>query len=440
MGLSRRCLVLLSICLAGAVTAQCPGRPRGDGRCGPEFGNSACSPGECCSQYGWCGTTPAHCRNDVCRGGSVTERPTRAPAAPERVDSPAVRPEGQEPASITTRLSVSRMTDAQWLAYREAMRRIMEGGTGSTYNQIAEDHGVPRFFCPHLTPAFLPWHRRYIARMEEALGMPIPYWDWMRDPFPSAFSAPTYVDASGTRRRNPLLGAPMNNGVMTTRRSSININRDSLAATVRLAMQEDDFDEFTEYLEFAHNSLHGAVSLASYDPIFWSHHAFVDRVWWQWQQAHPRARYPSRATGSLRDSLGRFPGSSLIDDFSGWTRGRITDGRNAASSAVGNLRARPELFLFIRNLPTTDHAALITVTSFNVTLGTAYNFGMKDTGMKGQFVAPLLMTKRYLYLSGKERHSLQDIEAGTAVTGFDPDLQVPVELPGLNVTFQWKIV
>lgn len=60
--------------------------------------------------------------------------------------------------------------------------------------------------------------------------------------------------------------------------------------------------------------------------------------------------------------------------------------------------------------------------------------------MKGQFVAPLLMTKRYLYLSGKERHSLQDIEAGTAVTGFDPDLQVPVELPGLNVTFQWKIV
>lgn len=186
----------------------------------------------------------------------------------------------------------------------------------------------------------------------------------------------------------------------------------------------------------------------------------MDRVWWQWQQAHPRARYPSRATGSLRDSLGRFPGSSLIDDFSGWTRGRITDGRNAASSAVGNLRARPELFLFIRNLPTTDHAALITVTSFNVTLGTAYNFGMKvrtgqprvghvdrgensvvqDTGMKGQFVAPLLMTKRYLYLSGKERHSLQDIEAGTAVTGFDPDLQVPVELPGLNVTFQWKIV
>lgn len=84
----------------------------------------------------------------------------------------------------------------------------------------------------------------------------------MRDPFPSAFSAPTYVDASGTRRRNPLLGAPMNNGVMTTRRSSININRDSLAATVRLAMQEDDFDEFTEYLEFAHNSLHGAVRVA----------------------------------------------------------------------------------------------------------------------------------------------------------------------------------
>ncbi|OUM62882.1 carbohydrate-binding module family 18 protein, partial [Piromyces sp. E2] len=31
------------------------------GRCGPEFGNTRCDPGYCCSQYGYCGTTKDHC-------------------------------------------------------------------------------------------------------------------------------------------------------------------------------------------------------------------------------------------------------------------------------------------------------------------------------------------------------------------------------------------
>ncbi|OUM59331.1 carbohydrate-binding module family 18 protein, partial [Piromyces sp. E2] len=33
------------------------------GRCGPDFSNSKCDQGYCCSQYGYCGTSKDHCGN-----------------------------------------------------------------------------------------------------------------------------------------------------------------------------------------------------------------------------------------------------------------------------------------------------------------------------------------------------------------------------------------
>ncbi|KAF2130745.1 carbohydrate-binding module family 18 protein [Dothidotthia symphoricarpi CBS 119687] len=36
------------------------------GNCGPQNGNAVCATGECCSQYGWCGTTVDHCDSATC--------------------------------------------------------------------------------------------------------------------------------------------------------------------------------------------------------------------------------------------------------------------------------------------------------------------------------------------------------------------------------------
>ncbi|KAF2749026.1 carbohydrate-binding module family 18 protein [Sporormia fimetaria CBS 119925] len=43
---------IISALALGSVNAQ---------NCGPQYGNQRCAPGLCCSQYGWCDTTPAHC-------------------------------------------------------------------------------------------------------------------------------------------------------------------------------------------------------------------------------------------------------------------------------------------------------------------------------------------------------------------------------------------
>lgn len=46
----------------GTTVAHCDGNPHSGGTCGGgNPGNGVCASGECCSQYGWCGMTAAHC-------------------------------------------------------------------------------------------------------------------------------------------------------------------------------------------------------------------------------------------------------------------------------------------------------------------------------------------------------------------------------------------
>ncbi|KAL5119478.1 hypothetical protein ACEQ8H_002543 [Pleosporales sp. CAS-2024a] len=58
-----------------------------DGTCGPANGNTVCDPnstiytGSCCSQYGWCGNTPAHCGTGCLSGCTSSSQPTSVQAA-----------------------------------------------------------------------------------------------------------------------------------------------------------------------------------------------------------------------------------------------------------------------------------------------------------------------------------------------------------------------
>ena len=58
-----------------------------DGKCGPDNGDLLCDPkstvytGTCCSQYGWCGNTPAHCGNGCVSGCSNTVEGASSPTS-----------------------------------------------------------------------------------------------------------------------------------------------------------------------------------------------------------------------------------------------------------------------------------------------------------------------------------------------------------------------
>ncbi|KAF2873211.1 hypothetical protein BDV95DRAFT_569118 [Massariosphaeria phaeospora] len=70
--------------------------------CGPKFQNTVCAQGKCCSQYGWCDNTPAHCDPANCLkqfsgagsscGGATTTLKTSTTKPPTST-FPAVVPE-----------------------------------------------------------------------------------------------------------------------------------------------------------------------------------------------------------------------------------------------------------------------------------------------------------------------------------------------------------
>ena len=63
-----------------------------------------------------------------------------------------------------------------------------------------------------------------------------------------------------------------------------------------------------ELLKSIHNSGHnwvsgsmGSILNAPCDPVFWMHHAEIDRLWWVWQQAHAGQNPPLAGAAATMD-------------------------------------------------------------------------------------------------------------------------------------------
>jgi tyrosinase len=65
---------------------------------------------------------------------------------------------------------------------------------------------------------------------------------------------------------------------------------------VKDACLQTRFEDFSDGLEQASREFRAWVGghikdddFAAYDPLFWFHHANLDRIWANWQQAHPNS-------------------------------------------------------------------------------------------------------------------------------------------------------
>ncbi|CAL9462773.1 Tyrosinase [Streptomyces sp. enrichment culture] len=206
----------------------------------------------------------------------------------------------------------------------------------------------------HMAPSFLPWHRRFLLDLEEALrrvddSVTLPYWDWTRDR--GTTSAPWTADLLGGNGRrsdhqvmtgpfayregNWVLKVGVTEGEFLTRdlgrrRAPIDLPAKS---DLEWALKESAYDVapwdstvtrgFRNRLEGwgtgrgsaswrNHNRVHrwvGGVMLSAAsvnDPVFWLHHAFVDLQWHRWQRRHRGARYlPAAAPRSGDAQHGR---------------------------------------------------------------------------------------------------------------------------------------
>lgn len=180
--------------------------------------------------------------------------------------------------------------------------------------------------CRHGSWHFLPWHRLYLYYFEStvrstivAAGGPadwaLPYWDYSRvgdsDSIPIAFREPLLPDGQAG---NPLFlqqRAPgINDGlrldpritsVSAAGKAATNFSPPPLPGFGGGPTVDDHFWEATGYVEQTpHNDVHNALGgefggwmassqLAALDPIFWLHHANIDRLWslWASQNGNP---------------------------------------------------------------------------------------------------------------------------------------------------------
>jgi Common central domain of tyrosinase/Polyphenol oxidase middle domain len=159
--------------------------------------------------------------------------------------------------------------------------------------------------CAHGTLQFLTWHRMYLYYFEQVLqqaagdtSLRLPFFDYETNgQLPLSYR-------EGTMASNPLR--------VDNRLTALNNGSGSLSSSVTstaVAMGTSSYSPFNQALEQTpHGSVHCAIGVASCpsgymgyvpsagnDPIFYSHHANIDRLYECWLQVAPAARLPNNA-------------------------------------------------------------------------------------------------------------------------------------------------
>ncbi|TXS40431.1 hypothetical protein EAO75_36310, partial [Streptomyces sp. uw30] len=91
---------------------------------------------------------------------------------------------------VYVRKNVSKLSRAERRRFVEALLEIKRRGEYDEFVRLHIAHfvgdGDRGLRAAHMTPSFLPWHRRFLLDLEEALrrvdsSVTVPYWDWTRD-------------------------------------------------------------------------------------------------------------------------------------------------------------------------------------------------------------------------------------------------------------------
>jgi tyrosinase len=210
--------------------------------------------------------------------------------------------------NVSMRKSVYDLTAAEVQSLRDAFAKLQGISDNRGYQYVASVHGLNQYYCPHGDVRFLIWHRPYLLMFEQALqaaapgfSLGIPYWNWtssqaQQEGVPSIFAAKTYTPAGGKNPvPNPLFKAAISfknpmKWTETSRHPGATSSLGALPGLVQAANRETVYDRFTSAVEQPHNFVHGwvggamgQVPYAAFDPIFWVHHCFIEKLFCDWQ-------------------------------------------------------------------------------------------------------------------------------------------------------------
>jgi tyrosinase len=238
------------------------------------------------------------------------------PAAPA---APARNAEAQPPVTpaLRTREAVEN-TDITALsaAYETMQKRSEDDNRSWTY--WSEYHGYNRFDCWHHGAQgkhnfpydlFLPWHRAYLVYFEQVAfakspAVSLPWWDWTSDLSHREGIPDAFANGPESLRSGPVPPGLREDPPRTTRNPQ---NGNELPTVEEVEgtggkgglLGIESFTEFSRELQNVHDGVHGwvrgdmgVVATSAFDPIFWSHHAMIDRIWYLWQLRQGVANIP----------------------------------------------------------------------------------------------------------------------------------------------------
>ena len=195
--------------------------------------------------------------------------------------------------SLTVRLEwQSFKTTPRYDSFIKAVNLMKANTNANDPNSWAYWTNIHLSKCPHSAPYFLAWHRGYLYYFERRLRavsgdnqLVLPYWDYYTNPaMPAEFTNPNggnplYVQRVNTNVRQALTMAPFASTLINFPRGMSNA-----------------FEPVFE--DAPHNPVHDIIGNAMgnmhspNDPIFWLHHANVDRLWVAWVSAGGGRRMP----------------------------------------------------------------------------------------------------------------------------------------------------
>jgi Common central domain of tyrosinase len=180
----------------------------------------------------------------------------------------------------------------------------------SIYENFAQSH-AGQLPAAHFGAYFLPWHRQMLYEFELALNrvaprgptISIPYWDWsaVNTNFKRDFD--TWTKMGGAVEGQAIPNPPFQRWTSrilalhdVIRRFTVGGDVPSeeyltSSETIDTAVNAGDtFAVMADFVESIHNSPHRSIGgdmdnlgYSPNDPIFFSHHAFVDLIWRRWQ-------------------------------------------------------------------------------------------------------------------------------------------------------------
>ena len=195
---------------------------------------------------------------------------------------------------MTDRKEANAMTAAEQQRYINAITTMLANPT-NPYGKVVAIHSDMTHDMHGMdatgTQRFLPWHRDYLLKFEAMLQAIdplcfVPYFDWT-----AGRMVPVWI-----RNFKPTVMVPGQGPVVVKRNASIPATKN-----ITTIVNQPTYTQFTDLLESGpHNDVHMELGLVSgvreamarvevspSDPIFWLHHGMLDKIWADWQVAHP---------------------------------------------------------------------------------------------------------------------------------------------------------